>query len=188
MQAGNGKRDLCTSYVFQLSFSSYSYSIHLSNHIRYDRNKLAAPHNMDFTKVTRVNFAFFQTNTKGDIWGTDSWADPNLLFGPYDWNPNLNSTEYCSWDNPTTKNCKAHKYEEGLIYQAHAAGAEIYPSLGGWSLSHPFPAMSANTQTRATFVQKCIELIVDYNFDGIDLDWEYPGKSAFICDVRHESM
>lgn len=33
----------------------------------------------------RRNFAFFQTNERGDLWGTDSWADPNLLFGPYDW-------------------------------------------------------------------------------------------------------
>jgi GH18 family chitinase len=41
----------------------------------YDRNKLAAPANLDFTKVDRVNFAFFQTNREGDIWGTDSWAE-----------------------------------------------------------------------------------------------------------------
>ena len=27
------------------------------------RNKLAAPENMDFTKVQRVNYAFFQTDT-----------------------------------------------------------------------------------------------------------------------------
>lgn len=35
----------------------------------YDRDKLASPENMDFSKVTRVNFAFFQTNEQGDIWG-----------------------------------------------------------------------------------------------------------------------
>lgn len=39
--------------------------------LRYDRDKLASPANMDFSKVTRVNFAFFQTNEQGDIWGTD---------------------------------------------------------------------------------------------------------------------
>lgn len=48
---------------------------------RYDRNKLAAPGNMDFTKVDVVNYAFFQTDTNGNIWGTDSWGDPNVLFG-----------------------------------------------------------------------------------------------------------
>jgi hypothetical protein len=35
---------------------------------------------MDFTKVQRVNFAFFQTDTEGNLFGTDSWADPNSLF------------------------------------------------------------------------------------------------------------
>jgi chitinase len=130
---------------------------------------------MDFKKVTRVNWAFFQTNTQGQIWGTDSWADPNLLYGPFNWNPSENATEYCSWDVPNNKNCKAHNYEEGLIYQAHAAGAEIYPSLGGWSLSDPFPAMAADEVARSNFVENCAQLIEDYNFDGLDLDWEYPG-------------
>ena len=39
---------------------------------QYDRNGLAKPENMDFTKVDRVNFAFFQTNVDGFIYGTDS--------------------------------------------------------------------------------------------------------------------
>ena len=41
----------------------------------YDRNKLAAPENMDFTKVQRVNFAFFQIDTQGNMWGTDAWGE-----------------------------------------------------------------------------------------------------------------
>jgi GH18 family chitinase len=40
----------------------------------YDRNSFAVPKNFDFTKYTRINFAFFQTNADGDIWGTDEWA------------------------------------------------------------------------------------------------------------------
>ena len=58
---------------------------------------------------------------------------------------------------------------------AHEAGAEVYPSLGGWSLSDPFPAMAADPISRMNFAQKCVELIIDYDFDGIDIDWEYPG-------------
>ena len=44
----------------------------------YDRSKLAKPANMDFTKVTRVNYAFFQLDEKGNIWGTDEWADVSV--------------------------------------------------------------------------------------------------------------
>lgn len=83
---------------------------------------------------------------------------------------------YCSWDSPDeAPACSAHKYEEGLIYLAHAAGVEVYPSIGGWSLSDPFPAMAANPEARKRFASQCVDLIKNYNFDGIDLDWEYPG-------------
>ena len=141
----------------------------------YDRNKKAAPENMDFTKVQRVNFAFFQIDTQGNMWGTDSWGDPNLLFGPYNWNPQAGDKEYCSWDSANEKVCNSHFYEQGLIHLVHEAGAEIYPSLGGWTLSDPFPAMAASATARATFSQNCVDLIKEYNFDGIDIDWEYPG-------------
>ena len=141
----------------------------------YDRSNKASPEVMDFTKLQRVNFAFFQTDTAGGIWGTDSWADPIVLFGPYNWNPTEGSLKYCSWDGPATKNCNNHEYEKGLIHLAHAAGAEVYPSLGGWTLSDAFPAMASDANARATFARNCVNLIVEYGFDGIDIDWEYPG-------------
>jgi chitinase len=143
----------------------------------YDRNGLAAPSAFDFEKVTRANFAFFQINDRGDIWGTDNWADPITLFGPFDWTADESASHsYCSWDEPgAAPSCMTHHYTEGLIYLAHAAGAEVYPSIGGWSLSDPFPTMAADAEARANFASQCIELIKNYNFDGIDIDWEYPG-------------
>ena len=35
-----------------------------------ERNGLAKPENLDFTKISRVNFASFQLNEGGSIWGT----------------------------------------------------------------------------------------------------------------------
>ena len=34
---------------------------------------------------------------------------------------------------------------------AHQAGAEVYPSIGGWNLSDPSPVMAADAEIRATF-------------------------------------
>jgi chitinase len=141
----------------------------------YDRGQLAKPQNMDFTKVTRVNFAFFQSDIKGNLYGTDSWADPNVLFGPYDYNPPSDAEQYCSHDSPGVTNCATHFYEQGLISRAHTAGAEIWPSIGGWSLSTTFPTIAASSTSREQFANQCVSLIQDYNFDGIDIDWEYPG-------------
>ena len=37
----------------------------------YDRNNLASPGNIDFNKLSRVNYAFFQTDGDGYLFGTD---------------------------------------------------------------------------------------------------------------------
>lgn len=73
------------------------------------------------------------------------------------------------------KTCAYHIDGMGLISRVHGAGKEIWPSIGGWTLSDAFPAMSANPASRAKFVENCVGLIRDYKFDGIDIDWEYPG-------------
>jgi GH18 family chitinase len=49
----------------------------------YNRNKLVDPDNVNFTKYTQINYAFFQTDLQGNLYGTDEWADLQLLCGPY---------------------------------------------------------------------------------------------------------
>ena len=137
----------------------------------YDRDSLAKPSNLDHSKVTRYNFAFFQINEKGDIWGTDSWADSIVLLGDSDWNPAEGAVQYCSWDAPgEPPACGARQYETGLISQAHSAGVEVYPSIGGWTLSGNFPKLAASATSRVDFANNCVKLIEAYDFDGIDIE------------------
>ena len=35
-----------------------------------------------------------------------------------------------------------------------------------------------NDETRATFVENIMSLVTTYNFDGVDIDWEFPGTSG----------
>jgi GH18 family chitinase len=52
----------------------------------------------------------------------------------------------------------------------------ILPSFGGWTLSQPFHGMAKSESARKHFVQSAIDIIVQHDvFDGIDIDWEYPG-------------
>jgi len=145
----------------------------------YDRSKLAKPSNMDFKKVTRVNYAFFQTDAEGNIWGTDEWADPRVLFGDVDATRGTCNAGQpqcrCSWIKPEFKSCSYHNDQSGLIWLVHQARGDIYPSIGGWTLSDTFSPMANDRTSRKIFARNCRKLIVDYNFDGIDLDWEYPG-------------
>ena len=51
----------------------------------------------------------------------------------------------------------------------------ILPSVGGWTLSDPFYYLD-DQQKRITFVNSVVEFLKAYTFfDGVDIDWEYPG-------------
>lgn len=62
----------------------------------------------------------------------------------------------------------------GLLELAHQKGVKVMASIGGWSMCKHFPEMAADPVKRARFIEDCKKLIAT-GFDGIDLDWEYPG-------------
>ena len=47
-------------------------------------------------------------------------------------------------------------------------------SIGGWTLSDNFPEIADDPKKTETFVKECVRVIKDFQFDGIDIDWEYP--------------
>ncbi|MBC3765464.1 glycoside hydrolase family 18 protein [Neptunicella marina] len=61
------------------------------------------------------------------------------------------------------------------LKQQHAQ-LKVLPSFGGWILSQPFHDIVKTQDNLAYFVKSAVELIAEYDvFDGIDIDWEYPG-------------
>jgi chitinase len=49
-------------------------------------------------------------------------------------------------------------------------------ALGGWndSLGDKYSRLVNSPSATANFVRTVVEFIEKYNFDGLDLDWEYP--------------
>lgn len=128
----------------------------------YDRAKLVQPNTIAYQKYSIINYCFFKPEANGLISNTDAWADENLLQGQINWS--TNPVSYY----PNTS----------IIDLAHNAGTKVLVSIGGWTLSNNFPSIAANPALRAVFSSECNRLLQFYKFDGIDIDWEYPGYVA----------
>lgn len=125
----------------------------------YDRSNLVKPKTIAYKKYTIINYCFFKPEATGLISNTDVWADENLLQGQI----NSSTTPYTYYPNTS------------IIDLAHNAGTKVMVSIGGWTFSDNFSIIAASSAKRALFASECNRLLKFYKFDGIDLDWEYPG-------------
>jgi chitinase len=118
----------------------------------------------------------------------------NYAFG------NVDSTARCSSGDPWADFQRPVPAEESVDGVADAPGQVLngnfnqlrklkakYPnlkvniSLGGWTWSKYFSDAALTDASRKAFVQSCVDLFLrgDYGvFDGIDLDWEWPGSEG----------
>jgi hypothetical protein len=112
----------------------------------YDCNKLADPNKINFAKYTRINYTFFQPDSQGNLYGTDEWAHPQLLIGPYlqDAAAHTEDNKRCSFDGPGVQNCNHHDLSRGLLHLAVIAAAARNHSgpsaTRGGSRRHPPPS------------------------------------------------
>lgn len=76
---------------------------------------------------------------------------------------------------------------------------KVMVACGGWGGSGGFSEMARTTEGRKKFVESVVTFIKEYNLDGLDIDWEYPGLpgdgnpfipedkenfSALMCEIR----
>ena len=78
-----------------------------------------------------------------------------------------------------------------LNYQVHLSGKQILISLGGWGNSTAFSDVTGNSSLRSTFIANIISFIQQNDYDGVDIDWEYPSTLAdrenltlFVSELR----
>ena len=90
--------------------------------------------------------------------GGNTWSNP-------DWG---------LYDQPLPLPLKKEGGAPGIFDLADQYGVKVLASIGGWSMCKHFPEVAADPVKRARFVSDCVKLI-NMGFDGIDLDWEYPG-------------
>ena len=64
---------------------------------------------------------------------------------------------------------------------------KIMVSIGGWGGCEPCSAVFSTDAHRNTFAKTTVELLKEFNLDGLDLDWEYPAIEGYPGHAYHSS-
>lgn len=64
---------------------------------------------------------------------------------------------------------------------------KVLLSVGGWGSSR-FSEMAQTDSTRMAFAADCKRVIDQFDLDGIDIDWEYPGIGTAGVSFRRKIL
>jgi len=60
---------------------------------------------------------------------------------------------------------------------------KVLISIGGWTWSGHFSDAVLTDTARRAFAASAVDIIKKYNMDGIDIDWEYPGRPGYTGNI-----
>jgi len=66
--------------------------------------------------------------------------------------------------------------------ERQGASSKILISVGGWGAGN-FCEAAATTESRTAFAEKCLAYLKSTGIQGIDIDWEYPGRCGDIISA-----
>ncbi|RQG93629.1 PKD domain-containing protein [Natrarchaeobius chitinivorans] len=121
------------------------------------------PSDIPFDKVTDVLYAFIGLDDQGNVFPPE--------------------------DDETEFDIDRQSHEENLEEFAGLADdvdCRFHLSVGGWTLSDDFHIIASDPDLRETFAENCVELMREYNFDGVDIDWEHPGPEQGQCQCGND--
>jgi len=112
----------------------------------------------------------------------------NLLIGYYpSWNQNAFTAIKVQWKHVThimhafvwPESDGSLGFETGFWYadlnwQAHQNNRKVLLSVGGAGQSVNFSAVTADATKRAIFVSELLSKVQQHDYDGVDIDWEFP--------------
>lgn len=137
----------------------------------YDRN--FSIKDIPGDKITHLNYAFSKPTIDGNLEVVDQFAFLQKTI--------TSITNATNVTNIVNGNCnelmelkKKYRHLKTLI------------SIGGWTLSQDMSSIMNNNITRNKFIDSCIQFMLNYGFDGLDFDWEYPGGGGLETNTVNE--
>ncbi|KAI0733000.1 glycoside hydrolase superfamily [Fomitopsis betulina] len=111
-------------------------------------------------------------------WAAPLFPPEKIDFGRFDWIDFafavLDQNFDLTWDGSD----EAPGLLQRLVTVAHDSGAKVKLSIGGWTGSQYFSPAVADTQSRQVFANNIRTFYDNFDLDGIDIDWEYPGQTG----------
>jgi chitinase len=140
-------------------------------------------------KVSHMLYAFAKITPEGTCALTDPWADHGIRFTAEE---SVDGVADLWWPPQLAGNLNQIQKLKALF-----PNIKLLISIGGWSFSDRFSDVALTAASRQAFVASCVDMFIDGNFgseigpvpglfDGIDLDWEYPGACGNTCAFRPE--
>ena len=120
-------------------------------------------------RINYINYAFANIdNGAGTIKLGDYYADVDKFY-PGD-----------SWEPGALRGC----FHQLQILKANNPHVKTLISVGGWTWSAYFSNIALTEQSRQTFAASCVNFIQLYQFDGVDIDWEYPVEGGLEGNIH----
>ncbi|OQR80647.1 glycoside hydrolase family 18 protein [Achlya hypogyna] len=132
--------------VYFMEWSIYGRNFHLAD--------------LDWWRITHVNYAFGKPAADGTVGVYDSWAATDKRYPDDSWSDTGNNVHGC--------------FGQGHRLKQKYRNTKFGLSIGGWTLSDQFSAIASTAAGRATFAKSSVQLMLDLGLDFIDIDWEYP--------------
>ncbi|KAI7851020.1 glycoside hydrolase superfamily [Circinella umbellata] len=77
---------------------------------------------------------------------------------------------------------------KSVVSDAHNNNKSVSLSVGGWTGSLYFSSLVSTEESRQKFADTLVQTCVDYNIDGVDIDWEYPNSANGISCNQNNSQ